>query len=144
MSDERADKLRRYRRAAGLSQEQPAHRAGMSAGPIRKIEQGHGGVRMETLHTLARVLMVKTSDLMAAGPPQPVEHDDPNSQNLRELRIALTPALALGPAAAPAGDEPDLRRLSGRPAPGLHDPRPDARPGAGDAPVRPEGPAHDP
>ncbi|MFJ8755068.1 helix-turn-helix domain-containing protein [Streptomyces sp. NPDC102441] len=100
------------RRAAGLSQEQLAQRAGMSIGPIRKIEQGHGGVRMETLHTLARALKLKTSDLMAAGPPQPVKHDDPNSQNLRELRIALTPALTLGPATAPAGEEPDLRRLS--------------------------------
>ncbi|WP_326697553.1 helix-turn-helix domain-containing protein [Streptomyces sp. NBC_01754] len=112
MSEELADNLRRYRRAAGLSQEQLAHRAGVSVGPIRKIEQGHTGVRMETLHTLARVLEVKTSDLMAAGPPQPVKHDDPNSQNLRELRIALTPALSLGPLGAPAGDEPDLRRLS--------------------------------
>ncbi|WP_411082155.1 transcriptional regulator [Streptomyces sp. cmx-18-6] len=67
---------------------------------------------METLHKLARILGVKTSDLMAAGPPQPVKHDDPNSQNLRELRIALTPALSLGPVGAPAGEEPDLRRLS--------------------------------
>ncbi|MFJ7414603.1 helix-turn-helix domain-containing protein [Streptomyces sp. NPDC098077] len=111
MSDELADNLRKYRRAAGLSQEQLAHRAHMSVGPVRKIEQG-GSVRMETLHALARALGVKTSDLMASGPPQPVKLDDPNSQSLRELRIALTPALTLGPAAAPAGDEPDLRRLT--------------------------------
>lgn len=66
---------------------------------------------METLHVLARALGVKTSNLMAAGPPMPVKHDDPNSQNLREIRIALTPALSLGPASAPGGDEPDLRLL---------------------------------
>ncbi|HWU08216.1 MAG TPA: helix-turn-helix domain-containing protein [Streptomyces sp.] len=112
MSDELADNLRKYRRAAGLSQEQLAHRADISVGPVRRIEQGGDGVRMETLHALARALKVKTSDLMAAGPPRPVKHDDPNSQNLRELRIALTPAPSLAPAGAPVGDEPDLRRLS--------------------------------
>lgn len=112
MSDELARNLRKYRRAAGLSQEELAHRAGMSVGPVRKIEQGSDGVRMETLHVLARTLGVKTSDLMAAGPPQPVKLDDPNSQNLRELRIALTPALSLGPTSIPVGEEPDLRRIT--------------------------------
>ncbi|MFB7499615.1 hypothetical protein ACFC09_33895 [Streptomyces sp. NPDC056161] len=54
---------------------------------------------------------MKTSDLMAAGPPEPVRHDDPNSLNLRELRIALTPAIGLVPVVAAVGEEPDLRRL---------------------------------
>ncbi|WP_432006268.1 helix-turn-helix domain-containing protein [Streptomyces parvus] len=111
MSDQLADNLRRYRRAKGWSQEDLAHHAGMSVGPVRKIEQGHDGVRMETLHVLARALGVTTSALMGAGPPEPVKHEDPNNQNLRELRIALTPALSLGPPSTPAGDEPDLRRL---------------------------------
>jgi transcriptional regulator with XRE-family HTH domain len=111
MSDELADNVRRYRRAKGLSQEQLALRAGLSVGPVRRIEQGDDGVRMETLHAIARALGLKTSALMVAGPPQPVSHDDPNSLNLRELRIALTPAIGLAPAAAPAGQEPDLRRL---------------------------------
>ncbi|MGW2086642.1 helix-turn-helix domain-containing protein [Streptomyces sp. NPDC001880] len=82
MSDELADNLRKYRRAAGLSQEQLAHRAGLSVGPVRKIEQGDDGVRMETLHALARALGVKTSNLMAAGAPKPVP--------LRQLRGCLT------------------------------------------------------
>ncbi|MEU6480584.1 helix-turn-helix domain-containing protein [Streptomyces sp. NPDC047017] len=111
MSDELAHNVRRYRRAKGLSQEQLAQRSGLSVGPVRRIEQGDDNVRMETLHCIARGLGVQTSDLMAAGPPEPVRHDDPNSQNLRELRIALTPVLSLGPAGAPAGEEPDLRRL---------------------------------
>ncbi|WP_326677489.1 helix-turn-helix domain-containing protein [Streptomyces sp. NBC_01237] len=111
MSDELADNLRKYRRASGLSQEQLAHRSGLSVGPIRRIEQGADGVRMETLHQIARTLGVKTSDLMAAGTPEPVKHDDPNSLNLRELRIALTPAMGLLPPRAPTGEEPDLRRL---------------------------------
>ncbi|MEU5403679.1 helix-turn-helix domain-containing protein [Streptomyces sp. NPDC005963] len=111
MSDELADNLRKYRRARGLSQEELAHRAGLSVGPVRRVEQGSDGVRMETLHALARVLGVKTSDLMAAGPPRPIQHEDPNSQNLRELRIALTPAPSLAPAGPPIGDEPNLRAL---------------------------------
>ncbi|MEU3183064.1 helix-turn-helix domain-containing protein [Streptomyces sp. NPDC006923] len=111
MSDELADNLRRYRRAKGLSQEQLAHRAGLSVGPVRRIEQGGDGVRMETLHTVARALGITTSALMAAGPPEPVKHDDPNSLSLRELRIALTPAIGLKPAGSRVGEEPDLRRL---------------------------------
>ncbi|MEU0120595.1 helix-turn-helix transcriptional regulator [Streptomyces albidoflavus] len=111
MSDELADNLRKYRRAKGLSQEQLAHRAGLSVGPVRRIEQGDDGVRMETLHVLARALGVKTSDLMAAGAPEPVKLDDPNGQNLRELRIALSPAVSLADTVAPTGDEPDLRNL---------------------------------
>ncbi|MFE7464897.1 helix-turn-helix domain-containing protein [Streptomyces sp. NPDC057499] len=111
MSDELANNVRRYRRAKGLSQEQLAHRSGLSVGPVRRIEQGDDGVRMETLHALARALGVKTSDLMSAGNPRPIQLDDPNSQNLRELRIALTPAISLGPAAAPTGEEPNLHRL---------------------------------
>ncbi|MEN8652888.1 helix-turn-helix domain-containing protein [Streptomyces sp. 21So2-11] len=111
MSDELADNVRRYRRAKGLSQEQLAHRAGLSVGPVRRIEQGRDGVRMETLHAIARAVGVKTSDLMAAGTPEPIKHDDPNSLNLRELRIALTPAISLAPVTAPLGQEPDLRRL---------------------------------
>jgi transcriptional regulator with XRE-family HTH domain len=111
MSDELAHNVRKYRRAAGLSQEQLAHRANLSVGPIRRIEQGHDGVRMETLHAIARAVGVKTSDLMAAGAPEPVSHRDPNSLNLRELRIALTPAISLASTVAPVGQEPDLRRL---------------------------------
>ncbi|WPW31493.1 helix-turn-helix domain-containing protein [Streptomyces atratus] len=111
MSDELADSLRKYRRAAGLSQEQLAHRAGLSVGPVRKIEQGDDGVRMETLHALARALGVKTSNLMVAGAPKPVPHDNPNTLNLRELRIALTPAVGLAAPDAPTGDAPDIRRL---------------------------------
>ncbi|MEV7287136.1 helix-turn-helix domain-containing protein [Streptomyces sp. NPDC093252] len=111
MSEELARNVRRYRRARGYSQEELAHRSGLSVGPVRRIEQGQDGFRMETLHSIARALGVKTSDLMAPGPPEPVKLDDPNSQNLRELRIALTPAIGLAPAGSPVGDEPDLHRL---------------------------------
>ncbi|MGW5673926.1 helix-turn-helix domain-containing protein [Streptomyces sp. NPDC003860] len=111
MPNELAENLRRYRRARGLSQEQLAHRAGLSVGPVRRIEQGDDRVRMETLHALARALGVKTSALMTPGPPVPVKLDDPNRLNLRDLRIALTPAVSLASLAPPVGPEPDLPRL---------------------------------
>ncbi|WP_046506051.1 helix-turn-helix domain-containing protein [Streptomyces odonnellii] len=111
MSDELANNVRKYRRAAGWSQEELAHRAGLSVGPVRKIEQGHGGVRMETLHDIARAFDVRTSALMASGTPEPVAHDNPNGMHLRDLRIALTPAVGLGSMSTPVGDEPDLGRL---------------------------------
>ncbi|WP_066954241.1 helix-turn-helix transcriptional regulator [Streptomyces lushanensis] len=111
MSDELANNVRKYRRAAGWSQEELAHHARLSVGPVRKIEQGHDGVRMETLHAIARAFNVRTSVLMASGTPAPVGHDNPNGMHLRDLRIALTPALGLGAVSAPAGDEPDVSRL---------------------------------
>ncbi|MFJ3927545.1 helix-turn-helix transcriptional regulator, partial [Streptomyces sp. NPDC090022] len=49
MTTELADNVRKYRRRAGLSQEELAHAAGVSPGTVRKVEQG-GTVRMETLH----------------------------------------------------------------------------------------------
>ena len=97
-------------RAAGWSQEELAHHAGLSVGPVRTVEQGRN-VRMETLHALARALEKKTSDLIAAGTPEPVREDTATKLNLRELRIALTPAMALLSTGAQSGIEPDLRRL---------------------------------
>ncbi|MFI8265025.1 helix-turn-helix transcriptional regulator [Streptomyces sp. NPDC085665] len=47
MTTELADNVRKYRRRAGLSQEELAHAAGVSPGTVRKVEQG-GTVRMET------------------------------------------------------------------------------------------------
>ncbi|MFE1291741.1 helix-turn-helix transcriptional regulator [Streptomyces sp. NPDC058751] len=51
MTTELADNVRRYRRRAGMSQEELAHAASVSPGTVRKAEQG-GTIRMETLHTL--------------------------------------------------------------------------------------------
>ncbi len=110
MSEELAENVRKFRRAAGWSQEELAHHAGLSVGPVRTVEQGRN-VRMETLHALARALEKKTSDLMAAGTPEPVREDTATKLNLRELRIALTPAMALLSTGAQSGIEPDLRRL---------------------------------
>jgi transcriptional regulator with XRE-family HTH domain len=110
MSTELADNIRKYRRRAGLSQEELAHQAELSVGTIRRVEQG-GDVRIETLHQVARVLGVRTSQLLASDAPEPVRHGEANVLNLRDLRIALTPPLSLaGPVVSPQ-DEPHLRHL---------------------------------
>jgi transcriptional regulator with XRE-family HTH domain len=110
MMTELADNVRRYRRRAGMSQEELAHAAGVSAGTVRKAEQG-GTLRMETLHTLARALGVTTATLLAPDAPEPVGRtEDPNRVNLIQLRAALTPAVGLVTPDPEAGDEePNLR-----------------------------------
>ncbi|MGW6597555.1 helix-turn-helix domain-containing protein [Streptomyces sp. NPDC055036] len=110
MTTELADNVRKYRRRAGMSQEELAHAAGVSPGTVRKAEQG-GTLRMETLHTLARALRVTTAALMASDAPEPVGRtEEPNRVNLIQLRAALTPAVGLVDQDAEAvGEEPNLR-----------------------------------
>lgn len=113
MTADLANNVRKYRRRAGLSQEQLAHEADLSVATISKLEQG-GSVRIETLHTIARALNVKTSQLMAEDPAGREGRHRPGRLNLRDLRMALTPPVRLsartGPT-DPAGDEPSLGRL---------------------------------
>ncbi|MCZ7433255.1 helix-turn-helix domain-containing protein [Streptomyces sp. WMMC1477] len=113
MTTELADNVRKYRRRAGMSQEELAHAAGVSPGTVRKVEQG-GTVRMETLHTLARALGVTTAALMAPDAPEPIGRaEEPNRLNLIQLRAVLTPAVGLvDQAVEVAGEEPNLRTFS--------------------------------
>jgi transcriptional regulator with XRE-family HTH domain len=108
MTTEQAENVKKYRRTAGLSQEELAERAELSTGTISKLEQG-GNVRMETLHAVARALGVHTSQLMAPDEPEPVRGEDPNRLNLRDLRTALTPPVGLSDASSALDEEPNLR-----------------------------------
>ncbi|UQX03678.1 helix-turn-helix transcriptional regulator [Streptomyces sp. RerS4] len=112
MTTELADNVRKYRRRAGMSQEELAHAAGVSPGTVRKVEQG-GTVRMETLHALARALSVTTATLLAPDAPEPVgRSEDPNRVNLIQLRAALTPPVGLTDSdGESAEEEPNLRRF---------------------------------
>lgn len=89
-----SENVRNYRRRAGLSQEQLAEESNLSAGVVRKVEQG-GSVRVETLHALARALGTTTSSLFAAGAPEPVRTNESDSVRLMELRRALMPPVGL-------------------------------------------------
>ncbi|EMF00741.1 helix-turn-helix transcriptional regulator [Streptomyces mobaraensis NBRC 13819 = DSM 40847] len=104
MSSELASNVKRYRLAAGFSQESLAEAAGLSVKTVQKVEQG-GDARTETLHTLARALKVTTSELFAAGSPAPVVGDEATRRNLVAFRSILMPPLGLdGPVGTPAGD----------------------------------------
>ncbi|MEU5129470.1 helix-turn-helix transcriptional regulator [Streptomyces mobaraensis] len=114
MSSGLADNVRKYRRAAGLSQEGLAESADLSLSTVRKVEQG-GDARVETLHAMARALGVTTSALFATEAPKPVlgPSDEANRRYLLELRKALMPAVGLtvrAPGPAEAGELSALRR----------------------------------
>ncbi|MEC4017771.1 helix-turn-helix transcriptional regulator [Streptomyces sp. H27-D2] len=110
MSTGLADNVRKYRRAAGLSQEQLAHEAGLSLSVVRKVEQG-GDARVETLHALARALGVSTSALFATETPNPVVGDEGNRRYLAELRRALMPPIGLDSTLADLGEAGDLSTI---------------------------------
>ncbi|WP_026124143.1 helix-turn-helix domain-containing protein [Nocardiopsis baichengensis] len=106
------ERLRRFRRRGGLSQEKLAELAGLSPGVIKKIERG-GTARLETYHALARALKVRTSALFdSAGPRQNPRADD-DKLDLLPLRQAISPPITLSGRAGldMPDEEPDLVRL---------------------------------
>ncbi len=110
MANGLADNVRKYRRAAGLTQESLAESAGVSLSVVRKVEQG-GDARVETLHALARALGVSTSALFATETPKPVIGDESNRQYLVELRRALMPPVGMSATEAESGDTGELSVL---------------------------------
>ncbi|MFJ8955594.1 helix-turn-helix transcriptional regulator [Streptomyces sp. NPDC102381] len=93
-----ADNVRKFRRTAGMNQEQLAEAADVSLSTVRNIEQG-SDARVETLHAIARALGIPTSALFATEAPRSVvgHADDMNRQYLVELRRALMPPVGLSP-----------------------------------------------
>lgn len=84
----------RYRYRRGMTQEQLAEAAGLSASAVKSIERGTRGGRMETLNRLARALGVTTSDLLVPAPgTQVVTVPEPDA--LLAIRRALTPPLGI-------------------------------------------------
>lgn len=102
---ERVGALRRRR---GLTQEQLAEASGVDVSTVRKLEQGaRHGARLDTLHSLARALDTRTSDLLGSGGATPPVKDDSNAVDLIRLRQVLTPIGEPGM----SGDDPDLDQL---------------------------------
>ncbi|MEU4179316.1 helix-turn-helix transcriptional regulator [Streptomyces sp. NPDC026589] len=96
MSTGLADNIRRFRRAAGLSQEGLAAKSHLSLSTVRKVEQG-GRVSMDTLAALARALDVSTAALFASEAPEPTigAEDEANRRGMAEMRRALMPPVGL-------------------------------------------------
>lgn len=86
------DRLARLRRAAGLTQEQLAERAGVSLEVVRKLEQHRKhSARLPTLHALAKGLGTELTTLL--GPPPAAAGNAAQAPGLTELRRAVMPPL---------------------------------------------------
>lgn len=94
MSREVGENIKRFRRTRGLSQEELAGVTRLSVSTVQKAERGRT-VRTETLHAIARGLGVTTSELFAAGSPEPVIGDDGTRRSLMPIRAALMPPVGV-------------------------------------------------
>ncbi|MEU0689415.1 helix-turn-helix domain-containing protein [Streptomyces uncialis] len=94
MLTELARNVRKYRRAAGMSQEDLAAACGLSVRTVQKIESG-GAARTETLHAFARGLGIPTSVLFVSGTPAPVTGDESTRRSLVPIRMTLMPPVGL-------------------------------------------------
>ncbi|WEH33910.1 helix-turn-helix transcriptional regulator [Streptomyces sp. AM 4-1-1] len=112
MSTGLADNVRRFRRAAGLSQEGLAEESRLSLSTVRKAEQG-GELSMASLAALARALGVSTSDLFASEAPRPTigAVDEANRRSLAELRRALMPPVGLSAPLSEPGEAREPRAV---------------------------------
>ncbi|MEU3446362.1 helix-turn-helix transcriptional regulator [Streptomyces thermolilacinus] len=107
------DRLRDIRLSRGLTQEGLAERAGLSLGVIKKIERG-GTARLETYHTLARALRVRTSQLLDPSGPHATVRDDRDKIDLMPLRQAISPPMTLSGGlllSDTVDGDPDLHQL---------------------------------
>lgn len=106
-------RIKDYRLARGLTQEQLADRAGLSLGVVKKLERGGKG-QLDTYHALARALHVRTSALFEPGAPHATTRADADKVDLMPLRQAITPPVTAGGRLL-SGDtvepEPDLKNL---------------------------------
>lgn len=106
-------RIKDYRLARGLTQEQLADRAGLSLGVVKKLERGGKG-QLDTYHALARALRVRTSALFEPGAPHATTRGDADKVDLMPLRQAITPPMTVGGRLL-SGDtvepEPDLTNL---------------------------------
>ena len=101
--------VRRRRQAHGLSQERLAELAGINLKTLAKVENDTtGGVRLDTLHRIARALGVQTAELLSPPPGIHLDDQDATDMTLLGIRRVLLPA----------GDEtegsgpPDLQQLT--------------------------------
>jgi len=104
------DRLKIARRAAGLTQEQLAERAGVNIDTIRKLEQNlRQSMRVSTANALARVVGVETTALLLGTPPEQAREDP----QLQLIRQAMAPASHFAPTADDHGEDtpPDLPAL---------------------------------
>lgn len=107
-----ADRVRELRQRRGLTQEELAEQAQVSANVVRKIEQG-GTARMETYNALARVLGVRTVWFMAAEAPL-VDVGHERDPVLADIRSAINPPAGFNGPICPIDDTPPNLGMLGK------------------------------
>jgi predicted ATPase/transcriptional regulator with XRE-family HTH domain len=91
--------LRRHRLSAGLTQEELAEQAGLSARALQRLERGHGAPRAETLRLLAAALHLSSearTDLTAAVHPELTASPAPAHRSPRPARPPIAPTPLVG------------------------------------------------
>lgn len=90
------ERIRRLRKLRGLTQADLARLARLSLRTVKTVEADEGNPRLETLHAIARALVVQTTDLTTPGQPEP---DSVEPDRWEDVRAALYQRQA--------GEEPD-------------------------------------
>lgn len=80
------ERVRRLRKLRGLTQQDLARLARLSLRTVKTVEADEGNPRLETLHAIARALVVQTSDLTTPGHPEP---DPVEPDRWEDVRAAL-------------------------------------------------------
>lgn len=80
------NRIREYRKRAGLTLEELGFRVGMSAGHLSRLERGEVSYTQERLETLSRELGCRPADLIDDRPPP-----SPEAQQMDALMQLLTP-----------------------------------------------------
>lgn len=80
------NRIREYRKRAGLTLEELGFRVGMSAGHLSRLERGEVSYTQERLETLSRELGCRPADLIDDRPPP-----SPEAQQMDALMQSLTP-----------------------------------------------------
>ena len=96
------ERVRRLRKLRGLTQQDLARLARLSLRTVKTVEADEGNPRLETLHAIAKALVVQTSDLTTPGQPEP---DPVQPDRWEDVRAALYQRQA--------GDEPDEATVDG-------------------------------
>lgn len=103
ISSTTGERVRRLRKLRGMTQDDLRRASRLSLRTVKDIEQDHGSHRGETLHKIARALLVHTSDLTSPGER---EHQPVPGEPWEDVRDALYrrgPSCEPGEPATPSG-----------------------------------------